>query len=217
MLGARNLKDIILKAMDDIYRDLEPQIDKTNNKKIYVKEVVTCLRKSYYDRKNPIIPANKQKVSTIIRNGVRKSIKNAGGGEYNLDSNLSLLGHADAVTEDIVIRFNIVDRLPKVPYPQDLMDLNATLWILDRTEGVVVYITNEGKSVEFAITRDKKMFEETVRRVRVFNTLLEEEKVPIVEPSEMCLTCIYYERCYIQQKKYYNLTFEKLLGLAKQE
>ena len=52
MLGDRNLKDIILKTMDDIYHDLDSQIDKTNNRRIHVKEVVTCLRKSYYDRKN---------------------------------------------------------------------------------------------------------------------------------------------------------------------
>jgi len=49
MLGDRNLKDIILKTMDDIYHDLDSQIDKTNNRRIHVKEVVTCLRTSYYE------------------------------------------------------------------------------------------------------------------------------------------------------------------------
>ena len=72
MLGDRNLKDIIQKTMDHIYRDFYFQIDKTNNRIIHVKEIVTCLRKSYYDRKSPLLPTNMQKVSTIISDGMRR-------------------------------------------------------------------------------------------------------------------------------------------------
>lgn len=215
MLGDRNLKDIILKAMDDIYHDLDSQIDKTNNRRIHVKEVVTCLRKSYYDRKNPLLPTNKNKVSTIISDGMRKSIKNGATAEYNIDSELSLVGHADAIADDIVIKFEVVDKLPKTPDPEGLLNLNATMWVFDKMDGIIVYMTNDGKSVEFAFTKDKQMFEETLRRARVFNTLLKDEKVPILEPSETCLTCTYYERCYIRQKKYSNLTLESLLGFKK--
>jgi CRISPR-associated exonuclease Cas4 len=215
MLGDRNLKDVILRTMDDIYRDLDSQIDKTNNRRINVKEIVTCLRKSYYDRKNPLLPSVKQKVSTIIGNGMRKAIKNGATAEYNIDSELSLVGHADTIVDDIVVKFEIVEKLPKTPDPKDLLGLNATMWIFEKIEGIIVYMTNAGKSVEFAFSKDKQMFEETVRRARVFNTLLKEEKTPILEPSEICQTCPYYERCYIQEKKYSNLTLERLLGFKK--
>jgi CRISPR-associated exonuclease Cas4 len=47
------------------------------------------------------------------------------------------------------------------------------------------------------------------------NTLLKERKVPIVEPSELCLTCKYYERCYYREKKTSNFSLENLLGLGK--
>ncbi|MEM2760293.1 MAG: hypothetical protein QXU32_01210 [Nitrososphaerales archaeon] len=215
MLGDRNLRDIILRAVDDIYRDFDSQIDKTDNKRIHVKEVITCLRRSYYDRRNPLLPTSAQKVSTIISTGIRKSIKGVTTAEYSIDSGLLLVDSADTIVDDVVIRFVIVDRLPKTPNPKDLLHLNANLWIFQKMEGVLVYMTNDGKSVEFAFTRDKQMFEETVRRARVLNTLLTEEKVPILEPSEMCQTCPYYERCYIQQKKYSNLTLERLLGFKK--
>jgi CRISPR-associated exonuclease Cas4 len=215
MLGDRNLKDVILRTMDDIYRDLDSQIDKTNNRRINVKEIVTCLRRSYYDRKNPVLPSVKQKVSTIIGNGMRKAIKNGATAEYNIDSELSLVGHADTIVDDIVVKFEIVEKLPKTPDPKDLLGLNATMWIFEKIEGIIVYMTNAGKSVEFAFSKDKQMFEETVRRARVFNTLLKEEKTPILEPSEICQTCPYYERCYIQEKKYSNLTLERLLGFKK--
>ncbi|MFQ5940452.1 MAG: hypothetical protein ACE5KA_01980 [Nitrososphaerales archaeon] len=216
MLGDRNLKDIILKTMDDIYHDLDSQIDKTNNRRLHVKEVVTCLRKSYYDRRHPLLPTSHQKVSSMISDGMRKSIKNGSTAEYSIDSELSLVGRADTMADDIVVKFEIVNKLPKTPNPKDLLNLNATMWIFDKMEGIVVYMTNDGKSVEFAFFKDKRMFEETVRRARVFNTLLKDGKVPILEPSETCLTCPYYERCYIQQKKYSNLTLERLLGFKKE-
>lgn len=215
MLGDRNLRDIILKAMDDIYRDLDSQIDRTDNKRIHVREAVTCLRRSYFDRKNPLLPTKKQKLSTIINDSMRKAIKNGGTAEYSIDSELTLIGHADAIIDDVIIRFEIVDKLPKEPEPKDLLALNAVMWIFDKLEGVLVYITNSGKSMEFAFTKDKHMFEETIRRARVLSTLLKDEKAPIVEPSEACLHCPYYDRCFIQQKKYTNLTLEKLLGLKK--
>jgi len=215
MLGDRNLKDVILRTMDDIYRDLDSQIDKTNNRRINVKEIVTCLRKSYYDRKNPLLPSIKQKVTTIIGNGMRKAIKNGATAEYNIDSELSLVDRADTIADDIVVKFEIVEKLPKTPDPKDLLGLNATMWIFEKMEGIIVYMTNAGKSVEYAFTKDKQMFEETVRRARVFSTLLKEEKTPILEPSEICQTCPYYERCYIQEKKYSNLTLERLLGFKK--
>jgi CRISPR-associated exonuclease Cas4 len=44
------------------------------------------------------------------------------------------------------------------------------------------------------------MFEEIVRRARVLSTLLKENKVPIVEPSDLCTSCKYYSRCYAREK-----------------
>jgi CRISPR-associated exonuclease Cas4 len=44
------------------------------------------------------------------------------------------------------------------------------------------------------------MFEEVVRRARVLSTLLKDKKVPIIEPSDLCLSCKYYSRCYAREK-----------------
>jgi len=61
------------------------------------------------------------------------------------------------------------------------------------------------------------MFEDTVRRVRVLISLLEEKKVPILEPSEECSSCQYYERCYLKQKRGRGINLQDLLGLGKSE
>jgi len=70
------------------------------------------------------------KVSTIISDGMRKSIKNGATAEYNIDSELSLVGRADAIADDIVIKFEVVDKLPKMPDPEGLLNLNATMYLM---------------------------------------------------------------------------------------
>jgi CRISPR-associated exonuclease Cas4 len=62
-------------------------------------------------------------------------------------------------------------------------------------------MTGAGKTVEFSLTKNGRMFEEIVRRARVLSTLLKDNKVPIVEPSDLCLSCKYFERCYARKKE----------------
>ncbi|MDP3779773.1 MAG: hypothetical protein Q8Q69_01090, partial [Nitrosopumilaceae archaeon] len=90
-------------------------------------------------------------------------------------------------------------------------------WIFNKIDGIIVYISGDGKEVSFSFTKDKKMFEETIRRVRVLNNLLGEKKVPILEPSEECSLCQYYERCYLKQKTGRGINIQDLFGLTKSE
>ena len=82
-------------------------------------------------------------------------------------------------------------------------------------DGIIIYIDNKGKETSFSVTRDKKMFEETVRRVRTFEALLTEKKTPIVEPSTECSNCQYYERCFTHKKESKTLNLMNLLGGSK--
>jgi CRISPR-associated exonuclease Cas4 len=75
-----------------------------------------------------------------------------------------------------------------------------------------VYVTDEGKSEEFTVTKSNRMFEEIIRRAKVLSTLLTESKIPIVEPSDLCLTCKYYGRCYNRGKKSSNYSLENLFA-----
>jgi len=62
------------------------------------------------------------------------------------------------------------------------------------------------------------MFEEVIRRARVFYDLLKRRstdpkaKPPIIEPSEDCIDCQYYERCYIRKKEGKQITISSLFG-----
>jgi CRISPR-associated exonuclease Cas4 len=87
------------------------------------------------------------------------------------------------------------------------------MWIFNKIDSVIVYITNDGKESSFSVPRDKKMFEETIRRVRVFSNLIEEKKMPILEPSLECSSCQYYERCYIKKKEGKQFSITDLFGI----
>jgi CRISPR-associated exonuclease Cas4 len=199
MLGDRNLRDVIEKTFDRLYQDLDIKIDKANPERIHAMEASLCTRLAYYERRDPLPTDNATKMSILLTHGMRKALSNVRG-EYKVDS-LSLQVDADMVVADeFVIRFEVVPELPEVPHPRHMLYLNACVFALGKQDGVLIYMTGDGKTAEFSITKNNRMFEETVRRARVLSTLLKENKVPIVEPSDLCLECKYYSRCYAREK-----------------
>jgi len=131
---------------------------------------------------------------------------------------LVLKGQADMIQEDVVLLFRSIDRFPENPLPMDLLYVNACMWMFNQIEGVIVYITPDGKEDSFVTNRNQKMFEEVVRRTKVLHDLLEKNnadpkaKPPIIEPSLDCLDCQYYERCYIKKKTGRTITMGSLLN-----
>jgi CRISPR-associated exonuclease Cas4 len=61
------------------------------------------------------------------------------------------------------------------------------------------------------------MFEEIIRRVRVLNDLLKEQKTPILEPSSDCSNCQYYERCFMKRKNTKQMSLGDILGMGKRD
>ena len=199
MLGDRNLRGNIEKAFDRLYEDLNIKVDKSNPDRIHALEASLCTRLSYYERRDPLPTDNPSKVSILLSHGIRKALANIKG-EYRVDS-LSLQVDADMVIADeFVVRFEVVRELPEVPLPRHLLYLNACLFALGKDEGFLIYMNADGRTVEFSVTKSNRMFEEVVRRARVLSTLLKEGKVPIVEPSDLCLRCKYYTRCYTRER-----------------
>jgi CRISPR-associated exonuclease Cas4 len=199
MLGGRDLRETIEKTFDRLYDDLNAKIDKKNNEKIHVIEASSCTRLAYYERRDPLPPDNISKISILLSNGMRHSLSNLHG-EYKAE-NLTIEVNADMIIADeYVVRFEIVPVLPDVPHPSHLLYLNACLFAFNKDEGFLIYMTGEGKTAEFSVSKSNKMFEEIIRRARVLSTLLKDNKVPIVEPSELCRSCKYFERCYAREK-----------------
>jgi len=199
MLGARNLHEMVEDTIDDIYKSLSVKIDKTNYDRIHATEASGCTRFAYYERKDSLPSDNSVKISSMLENSMRHSMSNIRG-EYKIET-LALEVNADIIMgNEFILRFEVVRALPEVPYPQHMLYLNACLFAFNKNEGFLVYMTEDGKMVEFSVTKNNRMFEEIVRRARVLSTLLKEDRVPIVEPSNLCTTCKYFERCYARKK-----------------
>jgi CRISPR-associated exonuclease Cas4 len=199
MLGGKNLREMIEDAIDDRYKNLSVKIDKTNPDRIHAIEASGCTRFAYYERKDSLPSDNVTKVSSLLGNGMRHSLSNARG-EYKVDT-LALEVNVDMIiANEYIVRFEIVSTLPEVPHPQHMLYLNACLFAFNKYEGFLIYMTAEGKTVEFSVTKNNRMFEEIVRRAKVLSTLLKENRVPIVEPSDLCISCKYFERCYARKK-----------------
>lgn len=199
MLGGRDVREIIEKNLEKLHEELSVKIDKRNPDRIHAIEACGCTRFAYYERKDPLPAGIRTVVSGLVGDAMRHSLNNTRG-EYKVD-NLSIEVNADLIiADDYIVRFEIGQTLPEVPHPRHLMYLNACLFALNKHEGLLIYMTGEGKTVEFSITKNNRMFEEAIRRARVLSTLLKDGKAPIVEPSELCMNCKYYERCYARKQ-----------------
>lgn len=214
-MGDRDYRRVITDVINGINRDTQPKIDPKDNSIIHFYEVVRCLRRSYFDRVSPI---EKKAIgfSNLLGGLLRKMSPNSTEGTYSADK-IKLKIHVDMIVDDIVMIFQIVEEIPENPLAGDVLYLNACLWTFNKTEGIIVYLTNDGKEISFSLTREKKMFEESLRRARVLKDLLDDKKIPILEPSFECNTCQYYEECYIKKKKSASLSISNILGFKDEE
>lgn len=214
MMGDRDYRSVIKNAINSIGKELEIDIDVDDYKTIHLQEVVQCLRRSYYDRTDSK-EIERRGFNDLTSGLLRKLEYGSEPKIFDIDD-IKLKGQSDMILDDIIILFRSSKEIPESPQANDLLYLNACLWIYDKADGMIVYITGDREEFTFSLTRDKKMFEEVIRRVRVLNDLLKEQKTPILEPSLGCMDCQYYQRCFISKKNSKQLSLAEMLGLSKE-
>jgi len=217
VVGDRDYKQIVRDAIDSIGDDAQLKFDLKDSNTIYLHEATKCLRRSFYDRTEPLETEQTQ-FNKVLGGLFRKMKSQSTIGKYEMDGGLALKGQADMIKDDVVLIFRSVNRYPENPLPVDILYINTCMWMFNKIEGVVVYITPDGKEESFVTNKNQKMFEEVIRRTKVFHDLLERKntdpkaKPPIIEPSIDCLDCQYYERCYIRKKEGKQITLSSLFG-----
>ena len=215
--GDRDYKQVVRDAIDSIGEDISFKIDTKDINTIYLYEATKCLRRSFYDRTD-LLETEHTQFNKILGGLFRKIKSQSTIGKYDMTGGLTLKGQADMIKDDVVLIFRSIAKFPENPIPADMLYINACMWMFDQIEGVIVYITPDGKEESFVTNRNQKMFEEVVRRTKIFHDLLEKHnadpkaKPPIIEPSLDCLDCQYYERCYIKKKTGKTITKSSLFG-----
>jgi len=215
MMGDRDYRKIIQSAVGSIGKELEIQIDSKDIQTIHLHEVVQCLRRSYYDRVDPQ-EIERRGFNELLSGLLRKLEYGSKPKEFAVED-IKLKGQVDMVVDDTILLFRPASTELENPLANDVLYLNACMWIYDKDDGIVVYISGDRKETTFSLTRNKKMFEEIIRRVRVLNDLLKEQKLPILEPSTECSECQYYERCYMKKKNSKQVSLAEMLGMGDKE
>jgi CRISPR-associated exonuclease Cas4 len=213
MMGDRDFRNITHNAIRSIGNELEIEIDSKDIQTIHLQEVTKCLRRSYYDRIDPN-EIERRGFNELLSGLLRKLQYGSEPKEFALDE-IKLKAQVDMITDDSILLFRSALGELENPQANDVLYLNACMWIYDKVDGVIVYITGDKKEITFSLTRNKKMFEETIRRVRVLNDLLKEQKTPILEPSSDCSDCQYFERCFMKKKSSKQISLMGILGKEK--
>jgi len=215
MMGDRDFRGIVENAINSIGKELEIKIDSANIQTIHLHEVVQCLRRSYYDRIDPQ-EIQRKGFNELLSGLLRKLQYGSDPKEFDIDD-VKLKGQVDMLIDDSIFLFRGATTELENPLANDVLYLNACMWIYDKPDGIIIYITGDKKETSFSISRNKKMFEEIIRRVRVLNDLLKEQKTPILEPSTECSDCQYYERCFMKKKSAKQLDLAEMLGFGKKD
>jgi len=212
MMGDRDFRSIVQNAISSIGKELEIDIDSADIQTIHLQEVVQCLRRSYYDRIDPQ-EIERNGFNDLLSGLLRKLQYGSDPKEFALDD-IKLKGQVDMLIDDSILLFRGASNELENPQANDVLYLNACMWIYDKSDGIIVYLTGDRKETTFSISRNKKMFEEVIRRVRVLNDLLKEQKTPILEPSTECSECQYYEKCFMKRKNTKQLDLAEMLGFS---
>jgi len=215
MMGDRDFRSIVENAINSIGKELEINIDSADIQTIHLHEVVQCLRRSYYDRIDPQ-EVQRKGFNELLSGLLRKLQYGSDPKEFDIDD-VKLKGQVDMLIDDSIFLFRGATTELQNPLANDVLYLNACMWIYDKPDGIIIYITGDRKEISFSISRNKKMFEEIIRRVRVLNDLLKEQKTPILEPSTECSDCQYYERCFMKKKNAKQLDLAEMLGFGKKD
>ena len=215
MMGDRDFRSIVENAINTIGKELEIKIDSADIQTIHLHEVVQCLRRSYYDRIDPQ-EIQRKGFNELLSDLLRKLQYGSDPKDFDIEE-VKLKGQVDMLIDDSIFLFRGATTELENPLANDVLYLNACMWIYDKPDGIIIYITGDKKETSFSISRNKKMFEEVIRRVRVLNDLLKEQKTPILEPSTECSDCQYYERCFMKKKNAKQLDLAEMLGLGKKD
>jgi CRISPR-associated exonuclease Cas4 len=214
-MGERDFRKTVKSAVESIGKELEVQIDPKDIQTIHLNEVVQCLRRSYYDRVDPQ-EIKRGGFNELLSGLLRKLEYGSEPKEFAIDD-IRLKGQVDMIVDDTIILFRSGTAELENPLGSDILYLNTCMWIYDKHDGIVVYISKDRKETIFSLTRNKKMFEEIIRRVRVLNDLLKEQKLPILEPSADCSECQYYERCYMKKRNAKQISLAGMLGMGNKD
>ena len=174
---------------------------------IHVGEVSGCLRRAFFDRRNPLKKVDAQNVILTIGNSVHlqlQEILREKGFQVEVEAayplrGFTLVGHADLYDplRNIIIELKTVTKIPKKPYQEHILQVNAYTFMLKAERAFIVYISKSNGAIRvFEIGRNPRLWRYTIKRAFTLHNALSDNKPPEPERSHFCSYCPYKWRCY---------------------
>ena len=173
---------------------------------IMVTEVVTCLRKAWYQRKYATLPSVHKIVILSIGDVFHKLLQEyleQNGYQCELQATVGfegyeweLVGHVDAINDDHILEFKTINALPKKPLEHHVLQVNTYLYMFNRPKGFIVYISKRtGDIAVFEVKPDKEKLDYVLERANLLYDHLKRNEPPPYEVGWLCDYCEFEGFC----------------------
>lgn len=188
------------RALEEYRKHFE---DSINPKIVFVTDLVTCSQKRVFRRQYPELAFRFEPVFVLgemVHIGIENVLKDYGfqveveiKRDIKVDNEkYTVKGRVDAVNQDIIVEIKTARTDASIPHEHHLMQLQIYLNLLNRNNGVLIYVTPD-RIAEIMIKRELISIENLVKET-VENT---------IHPrwDWECKYCIYSKMCPYKQIK----------------
>lgn len=133
MMGDRDFRTIIQNAIKSIGNELEVNIDSKNFETIHLQEVVRCMRRSYYDRVEPL-EIERRGFNELLSGLLRKLEYGSNPKDFEINE-MKLRGQADMIVDDAILLFRSATEELENPHASDVLYLNACIGYMTKKMG----------------------------------------------------------------------------------
>lgn len=179
-----------------------------NINEIEVTECTSCLRKSYYARKEPLKRINKsiingKAIHLYIEQLIKKYYQNIEvEEEYEVDFGFEfkILMKPDVILDDRIVEIKTTDReTVNIPSLEHELQANFYAFVLNKDYYEIIYITKVGDIIYFTKPVDVVLFNNLLTRAKILYEYLTHD-IPPEREHKYCRACQYYEKCILQLK-----------------
>ena len=180
------------------------------NKKIYVTDLVGCIRRSYYIKKYGF-QVDESTALWLLFGGlfhdlITPAIAEAFKGQKEVSINykfedVEIHGRVDVLLDDSIIELKTCSKLPIKPKLSHVEQLNVYMNILNKKIGYLVYISKvQADTVVFECEKNHRMFQQTLEKAKLLKKALDndippEVNLPLSARRQFCDSCPFYEKC----------------------
>ncbi len=203
MVTTIDIKDIVSEAVCRYYLSSRRRSD--DSTKISVSEALQCLRRSFYDRTNPMCSINiaSMEIGTAVHRAVLERLADYGfvievpvSKRYG---DVTIVGRVDAYHPDldVIIELKVVSKKVDEPPKEHMAQVSIYMDIVGCRRGYIAYLSTDPRKPlwVYEVRKNRHLVDWVVERARKLSHHLREGTEPLPEPSPLCAFCPYASMC----------------------